>query len=150
METTISPGYTNSAPSSPVQQSSSKIWCIQKNANLDSFKGMIARLLQPCLTLCDPMACSLPRSSVQGILQARILEWVVISSSRGSSPPRDQALIPCVSWIAGWFLTCWATGEVHGMLDKLAWGLCCWLTVEPDLELFSLCLPFSIHFTAKH
>ena len=53
METTISPGYTNSAPSSPVQQSSSKIWCIQKNANLDSFKGMIARLLQPCLTLCD-------------------------------------------------------------------------------------------------
>ena len=42
------------------------------------------------LTLYDPMDCSLPGSSVHGILQARILEWVAISFSRGSSPPRDQ------------------------------------------------------------
>ena len=41
---------------------------------------------QPCLTLCDPMDCSPPSSSVHGIFQARILEWVAISSSRGSSP----------------------------------------------------------------
>ena len=41
-------------------------------------------------TLCDPMDCSLPGSSVYGILQARILEWVTIPFSRGSSRPRDQ------------------------------------------------------------
>ena len=39
---------------------------------------------QSCLTLCDPMDCSLPGSSVHGILQARILEWVAIPFSRGS------------------------------------------------------------------
>ena len=44
---------------------------------------------QLCLTLCDPMDCSLPGSFVHGILQARILEWVAISFSRGSSQPRD-------------------------------------------------------------
>ena len=44
---------------------------------------------QSCLTLCDPMDCSLPGSSVQGILQARTLEWVALPSSRGSSRPRD-------------------------------------------------------------
>ena len=43
-----------------------------------------------CLTLCDPMACTSPGSSVHGILQAKILEWAAIFSSRGSSPPRDQ------------------------------------------------------------
>ena len=45
---------------------------------------------QPCLTHCDPMDCSLPGSSVHGILQARILEWVAMPSSRGSSQPRDR------------------------------------------------------------
>ena len=43
-----------------------------------------------CPTLCDPLGCSLPGSSVHGIFQARILEWVAISSSRGSSWPRDR------------------------------------------------------------
>ena len=41
------------------------------------------------VTLCDPVDCSPPGSSVQGILQARVLEWVAISFSRGSSQPRD-------------------------------------------------------------
>ena len=44
---------------------------------------------QSCHTLCDPLVCSPPRSSVYGILQARILEWIAISFSRGSSQPRD-------------------------------------------------------------
>ena len=52
-------------------------------------------VVQLCLTLCDPMDCSLPRFSVHGILQARILEWVVISCSRGSSWPRDGIHISC-------------------------------------------------------
>ena len=49
--------------------------------------------LQLCLTLCDPMDCSPPGSCVHGILQARILEWVAVPSSRGPSQPRDQAWI---------------------------------------------------------
>ena len=48
---------------------------------------------------CNPMDCSLPGSSVHGILQVRILEWVAISFSRGSSQPRDQTCFSCVSCI---------------------------------------------------
>ena len=51
---------------------------------------------QSCLTLCNSMDCSLPGSSVHGILQARILEWVVISYSRGSSQPKDQTQVSCI------------------------------------------------------
>ena len=54
----------------------------------------------------DPMDCSLPSSSVHGILQARILEWAAIPLSRGSSWPRDRTQISC---IAGSFSTIWAT-----------------------------------------
>ena len=63
---------------------------------------------QSCLTLCDPMDYSPPGSSVHGILQARILEWVAISFSRGSSQPRDQTGISC---IVDSFFTIWTTGE---------------------------------------
>ena len=48
-----------------------------------------SEVTQSCPTLCDPMDCSLPDSSIHGIFQARILEWVAISFSRGSSLPRD-------------------------------------------------------------
>ena len=51
---------------------------------------MHSKLPQSCPTLCGPIDCSLPGSSVHGILQARILQWVAMSSSRGSSQPRDQ------------------------------------------------------------
>ena len=53
----------------------------------------------------DPMDCSLPDSSVCGISQARILEWVAMPSSRGFSLPRDQTHISCSSCIAGGFFT---------------------------------------------
>ena len=62
-----------------------------------------------CPTLCDPMDYCLPGSSVHRILQARILEWVAISFSRGSSRPRDWTWVSC---IAGRFFTSWATREV--------------------------------------
>ena len=62
---------------------------------------MGTKLLQSCWTLCDPMDCSLPGSSVYGILQARILEWVAMPSSRGSSQARDQTQVSCSSCIAG-------------------------------------------------
>ena len=52
-----------------------------------------AKLLQSCLILCDPMDCSPPGSSVHWVHQERILKWVAISFSRGSSRPRDQTLV---------------------------------------------------------
>ena len=55
-----------------------------------------AKLLQSCLTLFDHMDCSSPSSSVHGILQVRILEWVAISFSRGSSQTKDQTCISCL------------------------------------------------------
>ena len=58
-----------------------------------------AKLLKSCLTLCDPINSSLPGSSVTGILQTRILEWVAMPSSRGSSQPRDRICITYVSCI---------------------------------------------------
>ena len=52
-----------------------------------------AQALQFCLTLWDPMDCSLPGTFVHGILQTRMLEWVAMSSSRGSSQPRDRTYV---------------------------------------------------------
>ena len=65
---------------------------------------MRAKSLQSYLTLRDPMDCSPPGSSVHGILQARILEWVAMPSSRGSSQPRDQIYASYISCIARWIL----------------------------------------------
>ena len=59
--------------------------------------AVCAKSLQSSLTLRDPMDCSPPGSSLQGILQTRILEWVVISFSRGSSLPRDQTEVSCIA-----------------------------------------------------
>ena len=64
-------------------------------------------------TLCDPMNCSLPNSSVYGILQARALEWVAIPFSGGSSQPRDQTGVSCIT---GGFFTIWATREAPNQL----------------------------------
>ena len=66
---------------------------------------------QSCLTLGDPMDCSTPGSSVHGIYQARILEWVAMPSSRGSSQPRDQTCVSCDSCIAGGFFTAEPQGK---------------------------------------
>ena len=67
-----------------------------------------------CLTLCDPMDCSPPGFSVHGISQARVLEWVAISFSRGSSWTRDRTH---VSWICRWILYFWATRKPTVKLD---------------------------------
>ena len=74
------------------------------------------KVAQLCLTLCHCMDCS-PQGSVHGILQARILEWVAMLFSRGSSRPRDWTQVFC---IAGRFFTVWAIGGV------LWWGLNWW------------------------
>ena len=65
-------------------------------------RAVLCVVAQSCLTLCNTEDCSPPGSSVHGILQARILEWVAMPSSRGSSQPRDRAQ---VSRTAGGFFT---------------------------------------------
>ena len=67
-------------------------------------KGL-SRVFSHIQLLVDPMDCSPPGSSVHGLLQARILEWVAILSSRGSSRPRNQTRISCCSCTAGGFFT---------------------------------------------
>ena len=66
--------------------------------------------MQLCLTLCNPMDYSPPGSSVHGILQARILEWVAVPFSRGSSWPSDWTWVSCIT---GRFFTIWATEKSH-------------------------------------
>ena len=75
-----------------------------KSKHLFRSPCMGAKLLPLYPTLCDPLDCSLPGSFAHRILQARILEWVAISSSRRSSRPRDQTLISCVSCMGRWVL----------------------------------------------
>ena len=77
-----------------------------------------------CLTLCDPIDGSLPDSSVYGILQARILEWVTIPFSRETSWPRDWTWVSC---IVGRFFTIWATREVGKSHCKHCVSLFCFL-----------------------
>ena len=72
-----------------------------------------SEVAQSCLTLCDPLDCSLPGSSLHGIFQARVLEWVGISFFRGSSQPRDWTQ---VSRIAGRRFTIWATREAKTLI----------------------------------
>ena len=87
---------------------------------------------QSCLTLYDPRHYSPLGSSVHGILQARVLVWVAISFSRGSSQPRHQTQ---VSYIVGRHLTLWATREVSWIWEldqKESWvpkNWCFWTVV---------------------
>ena len=64
--------------------------------------SVVVLVVQSCMTLCNPMDCSPPGSSVHGILQARILEWAAIPFCRGLSQPRDLTQVFC---IAGGFFT---------------------------------------------
>ena len=80
------------------------------------------KVTQSCPTLCKPMGCSLPGSSVNGILQARILEWVAIPFSWGSSQLMDQTLL---SHIAGGLFTIWATHIINlPFFDKWHFKIC--------------------------
>ena len=67
---------------------------------IENFCGYVCVCTQLCPTLCDPMDCSLPGSSVCGIQQARILEWVAMLFSRASYRTRDQTQVSCIGrWI---------------------------------------------------
>ena len=78
----------------------------------------LCSVAQSCLTLCVPMNCSPPGSSVHRIFQTRILEWVVISFSRESSQPRGQMSLAC-SKLAGGFFTTTPLGKPNSLVERL-------------------------------
>ena len=88
---------------------------------------------QSCPTLCKPMDCRPPDSSVHGILFTRILEWVAIPFSRESSQPREKTQGSC---IAGRFFTIWATREAlpHHSTDIL---VLLWLNISYSSSLLT-------------
>ena len=79
--------------------------------------------LQLCPTLCDPMNCSPPDSSVYGISQARILEWFAISFSRGSSQPMNQTWVSWAFFIGNEFFTTEPPGKPIYVVFKHKWFL---------------------------
>ena len=79
-----------------------------------------AKSLQLCPTLCNPMNYSLPVSSVHGILQARILEWAVISFSRGSSQPRNWTCVSCIGRQIPYHWATWEAIRAMNRTDKRA------------------------------
>ena len=79
-----------------------------------SYAATAAKSLQSCPTLCDPIDGSPPGSLVPRILQAKTLEWVAISFSRGSFRPRNRTRVTC---IAGRFFTNWTMREAHLLLE---------------------------------
>ena len=85
--------------------------CWQNPPRVLIIKFCCCLVIKSCLTLCDPMDGSPPVSSAHGISQARILEWVAISFSKGSSQPRDWTLISCTGRR---FYTTEPPGKPHG------------------------------------
>ena len=77
---------------------------------------MCVQVIQSCLTLCNPVDCSPPGSSVHRILQARILESVAMPSSRGSSQPRDQTQVFRIAGIL-YHLMPFSKRHYHGISD---------------------------------
>ena len=108
------------------------VWSQEVNGkslyHLYIFVPLGSEVTQLCLTLCNPMDCSLPHFSVHGIFQARVLEWVDISFPRGSSQPRDRTWVSC---IVGRHFTIRAKKSAHKNKNKQtnkSLGLPLWLT----------------------
>ena len=113
------------------------IWSSHTNSGLSTSRSLhirenqvsgfvVALVAKLCPTLCHPMNCSTPGSSVHGISQTRILVWVAIPFSRGSSQPKDRT---CISCIDRQILYHWATRETQASgwatvtLDPFNWEL---------------------------
>ena len=101
---------------------------------------VLCLVAQWCQILCDPVDCSPPGSSVHGVSTARILEWVAMPSSRGSSQPRDRTQ---VSRIADRFFTIWATREAH-LCNNIKWKF--WHTV---LQIVCVCVCVNLNCKVK-
>ena len=92
--------------------------------------------------ICDPVDSSPPGSSNHGILQARMLEWVAMCFSRGSSQLRDQT---CVSWAGRWFLYLWATWQAFLVISK-----CLFCTSGLEDGLSAVLFPVALHNAVQH
>ena len=94
-------------------------WCFKNKFFLkeDFSNHYFVLFAQSRQILCNPVECSLPGSSVHGIFQERILEWVHVSFSRGSSQPRDWKQVFCIT---SWFFTIWANREAHCFKQTLS------------------------------
>ena len=130
-------------------------WSTQTGLDVSHVRGMACGgrnfggglITKSCLTHVTPMECSLPGSSVHGIFQARILEWVAFSFSRGSSWPRNRTQISCP---AVRFFTNWAMREAQKNFNGPQLALFCPLLAEqikekdlpPFLALFLVGTPF--------
>ena len=109
-------GASNDAHFSPAQMFCfDLLWDLRISHGVCVFMCVCVLVAQSCPTLWDPMDYSLPGSPVHGILQARILDWVAMPFSRGSSWPRDQTW---VSWTTGRFFTVWATRKPWTQEEK--------------------------------
>ena len=96
------------------------------------FTYIKVKVAQSCPALCDPTNYSPPDSSVHGILQARILEWVAFLFSRGSSQPRDWTQVSC---IAGRFFTSWAESRIYKIYEVYIYILFYYIYyLYPDAE----------------
>ena len=100
--------------------------------------NMKVLVAQSCLTLCNPMDYSPPSSSVHEILQTKILKWVSIPFSRGSSPPRDQTWVSCT---AGRFFTVWASKEAHEHAAVLSYSRKDTMGTSLEVQWLWLCAP---------
>ena len=104
---------------------------------------------QLCPTICDPMDCSPSGSSVHGIPQARILEWIAIPFSRGISQPRDRTKVSCIT---GRFFTVWATGKSYStclingsaIIIEANVSIDMTLSKKSNIFLWNTCHPFYI------
>ena len=105
-----------------------------KLSRIEESESEVAQL---CLTLCDPMDCSLPGSPVHGIFQAIVLEWIAISFSRGSSQPRDWTWVSC---IVDRRFTIWATREFL----KWKWKFLCHVQLFVTPWTVALLAPLSV------
>ena len=107
---------------------------------------------QLCPTLCYPMDCSPPGSSVHGIFQARILEWVAIAYSEGSSLPRDQTWVSCISCIDRQIRDHWhhycRTVLCQFLLHIFCWSVIRYINVCTCLCIFAL-LSVLLIYTVK-
>ena len=77
-----------------------EFWTAQEKEKANTELFVLCSVAQSCPALCDPVDCGPPGSSVHGILQARVLEWVAIPFSRGSFPSRDRTRVSCIGrWV---------------------------------------------------
>ena len=132
----LSYSYSQVGPSCTIYYRKTPFWVPSQEGSSPCESESESLVAQSCPTLCYPMDCSLPGSSVHGIFQATVLERVAISFSRGASQPRGRTQ---VSHIVGRHFTIWATREGHASLYYAwHWEVLEFCNYEPGLGDYEL------------